>query len=37
MSTQELGIPSLHLCRYYLEHTLDHSLQRGSLRSDLLS
>jgi hypothetical protein len=37
MSTHDLGIPSLHPCRYYLENTLDHSLQRGGLRSDLLS
>ena len=37
MSTQELGVPSLHPCRYYLENTLDHSLQRSRLHSDLLS
>ena len=37
MSTQELGIPSLHPCRYYLENTLDHLLQRSGLRSDLVS
>jgi hypothetical protein len=36
MSTHELGIPSL-FCRYYLENELDHSLQRSSLHSDLLS
>jgi hypothetical protein len=37
MSTQELGIPSLHPCRYDLDNALDHSLQRGSLHSGLLS
>jgi hypothetical protein len=37
MSTQEFCIPSLHGCRYHLENDLDDSLQRGGLRSDLLS